>query len=235
MANQNEQPQLGVRFYVKPVENKKRSKEEGRPIFDDREMVEIRFPGDKNRVHHAPAHESYRRGRDGQNITWAMEFPKHYEAFKDNIEYFGEGTPISELPFLTESKRSELRALNIHTAESLAALDGAALARLGMGGRALKDQAAEYINAAAGSAPNLKAVAENTELREMIKSLQDQINGQSNVSEPASASPFDDWEDADLKTFIKEATGKLPAGNPKHETLVSLADNANNSLKEDAA
>ncbi|MCU0905633.1 MAG: hypothetical protein MUE83_17460, partial [Tabrizicola sp.] len=50
---------LGVEFFMKPVENKAKSKEAGRPIFEDREMVRIAFPGDSKREHVAPAHEMH--------------------------------------------------------------------------------------------------------------------------------------------------------------------------------
>ena len=37
---------------------------------------------------------------------------------------------------------------------------------------------------------------------------------------------FDCWEDANIKAFLKDVTGAVPKGNPKHETLVRLAEEA---------
>ena len=62
------------------------------------------------------------------------------------------GTPLSELTFLSQGKRLELKALNIHTAEALASLDGGPLKMLGIGGREMKNQAAAYLAKAAGNA-----------------------------------------------------------------------------------
>lgn len=220
----NPAPDCIARFYLKTIPNKRLSVAEGRPMFNEREQVEIRYPGDRNRIHHAPANEMVSRNQDGDEITWRDIYPEQYKAFKANEEYIGDGTPVSELTFLTESKRAELRALNIHTAESLAALDGSALAKLGMGGRGLKDQAQNYIDKAAGTAIEGKFAAENAELREMIANLQKQLDGQPVAETVTNESQFSDWEDADIKAWIKDVAGKAPAGNPSHETLVARAD-----------
>jgi len=236
---------LHIEFFAKPVENKRRSLEEGRPIYDDKEFVKIRFAGDKNRILEAPADDpSVRDPQTNRWVSYKERFPRHYEAFRAGMEFHGDGTPISELPFLTEAKRAELRALNIHTAEALANLDGAALTRLGMGGRALKDQAQSYLDSAKGSAAESRLAKENADLKARMEAMEAQIAALASgkapvqtVSEDVSDSPFASWADDDLKNWIRDATGSLPKGNPKHETLVRMADEANADLKarEEAA
>jgi len=219
-----------VEFYAEAVENPAKTRMEGRPIYEDKEFVKIKFPGDQKRVHVAPASEGYRRDpATNRWVSYIEDFPKHYERFQQGLEQSVSGTPLSELPFLTESKRAELRALNIHTGEQLAALDGAPLSRLGMGGRALKDQATAYIEHASDTALETRLAGENAALREQMAILQAQM-AEVLLSKPApvpaapSVSSFDDYQDEDIKAFIKDRTGSAPRGNPSHETLVRMAD-----------
>ena len=238
-------PALHVEFYSDAVENKAKTKEAGRPIFEDREFVRIKFPGDKHRVLVAPAKEGYRRDPVTNDwVTYAEEFPKHYQAFKDNVEYHGEGTPLSELTFLTDSKRMELRAFNIHTAETLAALDGTPLQKLGMGARELKNQATAWLDKASGSADVTRLAAENAALSAQMDDLRAQVAELLNSgAEPAradeeplgqelasvAADAFDAMGVPELKVYIKERTGAAPKGNPSRDTLVSMALDVANS------
>lgn len=170
-----------VEFYVEAIENPAKSKTAGRPIFEDQEFIRIRFPGDKNRIHVAPAHEGYRRDKETNDwVTYAEDYPRHYAAFREHKEFIGDGTPLSELPFLTEAKRAELRALNVHTAEQLAGLDGAFLQKLGMGARALKTQAEAFIEKASGGAVEARLSAENAALKERLEALSAQVAAMDN-------------------------------------------------------
>lgn len=239
---------LHIEFYSKPVENRSKSAAEGRPIFEDVEHVKIRHVGDKNRVNVAPAHEKFRMEPSiGRYITYAEAFPRHYEAFKQGEADMGEGTPISELPFLTNAKRAELKALNVHTAEALANLEGTPLQRLGMGARGLKDQAQAYIDKASDSRLETKLAAENAELRDRMERLEAQLagadkaiakfdhNGDGKPGGSKAKSVFDDMTVDDLKAFIKDRTGSTPKGNPKKETLVAMCEEVIEREREEAA
>ncbi|BAB48034.1 hypothetical protein [Mesorhizobium japonicum] len=134
------------------------SKKAGRPIFTDIEVCDITFPANRQTRATFPAHdaepnatrESMANG--GGVMTYAQVYNAQYLAYKSGVAQPMGGTPLSEAPFLTESKRRELKALNVHTVEALASLDGMPLKQLGMGGRELKNQAVAYIDNAAGSA-----------------------------------------------------------------------------------
>lgn len=229
---------LHIEFFMEAIESPAKTRLEGRPIFEDKEFVRVKFPGDNKRVHVAPAHEGYRRDPETNEwVSYAQDYPRHYERFKQGLSQATEGTPISELPFLMESKRAELRALNIHTAEQLASLDGSFLTRLGMGGRALKDQAAAYIARASGGALEARLAAENADLKDQMGLLQAQMRElMETVAAPQSGpmierheddapatSIFAEWATDDLKAFIKDRTGAAPRGNPGHDTLVRMA------------
>jgi hypothetical protein len=220
---------LHVEFFSNPVENKAKSAQEGRPIFEDAEFVRIKFRGDKNRILVAPAQDTHVRDRDTNRwLTYAESYPKHYDAFKQGQEFIGDGTPISELPFLTEAKRSELRALNIHTAEALQGLEGTPLQKLNMGGRALKDQATAWLTKASDGALESRLAGENAALKEQMALMQAQIaelvGGKKTAPVAASTSPFADMTVADLKAFLEDRNGTKPRGNPSKATLVAMCE-----------
>lgn len=247
MSNQTQgQHQVVPLFRMHTTYNEAKSKKAGRPIYDEMEVCELRFPANRKTVGVYPAHEPFKYSDNehgfAEPITYAMEYSAQYKQFKDGHAQTLTGTPIEELTFLTAGKRLELKALNIYTAEQLAALDGQPLKQLGMNGRSLKDQAQAYLDAAHGSADVTRLAAENAELRETMKRMQAQI---ANLASPQPApepdeaeqgeqpqgnavsetsSQFEDWSDADLKAWIKDETGDAPRGNPSHATLVSMAD-----------
>lgn len=220
-------------FKIHSSLNEGKTKEAGRPIYDDLEVVEIRMAANRNSVGVFPAHEVW-RWEDTPNgrapVTYAMRFRKQYEAFKSQSAQTKSGTPLEELPFLTQAKRYELKALNIHTAEALASLDGQPLRNLGIGGRELKDQATTYIQSAKGLSEIEKLKAENSKLKADAKKHDVPVK-----AEAKTVSPFADEDDETLREIIKDATGKYPNGQPSHATLVATVDRimADKEDKED--
>lgn len=229
---------LHIEFFIEAVHNKRESVRQGRPIYDDIEKVRIRLAGDPKSVLVAPANSasSARNPETNERLTYAQLHYKHYEAFKKNEEYKGSGTPLSELTFLTASKRKELAGLNIHTAEALAGLDGANLNRLGMGARELKTQAEAWLANASGSADITRLAGENEALRARLDAMEAMMNGK--APEPAKAeapapsgpSPFDDWDDDTIRAWITEQGGENPHHKCSHDTLVAKADELNAAL-----
>jgi hypothetical protein len=172
-------------------------------------------------------------------LTYAMLYNKEYLAFKAGSSQAISGTPTSELPFLSQGKRLELKALNIHTAEALAAVDGNNLKMLGMGGRELKNQAQAYLDNAkdnasvAGMAARLAALEErNRQLEARAAGVHTEAADEPLAApEDPNASPFFAMGSEDIKLWIAEATGSRPKGNPSHATLVAQADAVNADLK----
>ena len=210
-------------FKIFTTKNEAKSKEAGRPIFDDMEVCEIRMAANKQTVAVFPAHEvaGWVDSMDGtrEEQTYAMKYAEQYKRFKAGEAQAMSGTPLEELPFLTQSKRMELKALNIYTAEALSMLDGQPLKMLGIGGRELKNQASAYLANAAGSADATKMAAEIEALKETVRQL--------TAVQPKPAAPvsqFDDWDDVALKDHIEQVTGARPRGNPSKATLVRMAE-----------
>ena len=194
------------------------SKKAGRPIFKDVEVVEVRIAGDRNFAPVFPAHAMWRRV-NGEEVTYAQRFADAYERFAAGKEQVADGTPLSELPFLTEAKRAELRALKVYTAEALASLDGKNLTNLGGQGREMKNQAIAYLEKSTGTAGATALAAEVEALRAELAAVR---AGEVEPA-PVEPDPADDEKEA-LKARIADLTGSRPRGNPSVETLREMLE-----------
>jgi hypothetical protein len=152
------------RFYMRPVHNAWRSKQEGRPIFDEVEYVEIIIPGQRSTVDE--------RVKDEHKRNWAAR----YKAFKDGLEVAQDGTPLEEWPGVTRSQVEELKFFHVRTVETLAALDDGGLQRaVPMGGHALRAAAKRYLEQAADRAPAERLAAENDQLRGKMATMEEKM------------------------------------------------------------
>lgn len=151
------------RFYVRPVQNNFRSQAEGRPIFDERDYVEIIIPGAKDTVD--------RQVQEQDKDRW----PEQYRRFKEDAEQATDGTPLEQWPAISVSQIAELKAKKIRTVEQLAGVSDGNLANLGLGARQLRDRALAYLEAAAGNAPLDAALLREAKLKEEIDALKKQV------------------------------------------------------------
>jgi hypothetical protein len=160
------------RFHMLPVQNMALSEKEGRPIFEDKEMVEIRIPGDPKISWVGPVTEQQRI--DGHWIDSRERFAKEYEAFKRGEQVATTGTPLEQWPQpgLTVSRITELKALNIFSVEDLANVTDGNLGRLGMGGREFREAARTYISNAKDGVSNAALMDELTALRARLAALE---------------------------------------------------------------
>lgn len=228
-------PHLHVEFYTDSVHNIRLSAEQGRPVYEDKEFVRIKFVGDKQNVFVAPADDfGTARDESGRRLRYSEEFHKHYEVFKAGAKALEVGTPLESLG-IPGSKISELKASNVYTVEGLAMLDGTLLQKLGMGARDLKTRAEDFLNKANNASFATKLEAENTELRKMIEDLSKKVNGAHETEYDASQSPFSDWDDDTIRLWIEEQGGDKPHHNCRHETLVQKADELNAKLAKQKA
>jgi hypothetical protein len=146
------------------IPNTAKSAKAGRPIFDDMEVCEIRIPGSRDvKVVPATAFSDWTYDQfTGEQIkrTYAERFASQYRQFKMKDVQTKAGTPLEYVPFLTEGKRAELKALNVYTIEALAHIDGQELKNLGLGGRELKNQAVAFLEDTSKTAPSSQMAAE---------------------------------------------------------------------------
>lgn len=113
----------------------------GRPIFHEREYVEIRIPGNKDEIRCRPV-------RNSDRLNW----PREYAAFKAGAEAPETGTPLDQIPFVTKVQVEEYGFFKIRTAEQLVGMSDQ-LAQRFMGHAALKARVQAFLDAAAGAAP----------------------------------------------------------------------------------
>lgn len=151
-------------FKIRAVQNKPRSLEAGRPIFEDVEWVDIHIAGDNKTVVSKKVTNEHRQ-----------RWPEHYAQFKAGNENPIVGTPLEQWPVLSASKVAELKAMNIRTVEDLSALTDSQIQNIGMGGRELVAQASAFIDAAKGNAGLEKLAAENSRLSDEVEMLKKQI------------------------------------------------------------
>ena len=218
---------LVVIFKNLAVPNPAKTAEAGRPIFDDKEVVEIRKPGSRDYSVHVANFFSHWQDDpltgEQTAVTYAERFRHQYQQFKALSVQTKSGTPLANAPFLTEGRRAELRAQNLYTVEALAEIDGEPLKNLGYGGRELKNKAMEYIEESSRHSVDTRVMAEleaikarNVILEEDIRILKDAEGG----------SEFDNMTDVQLRDYIASNTGKGVVGQPARKTLVRMAREA---------
>jgi hypothetical protein len=233
MATRDPDSTIVALFKHHAVKNEGRSVKEGRPIYDDMEICEIRFAGSRN-VSVFPALAFSHWGNDDATqeqvaITYAERFPRQYRQFKEHTMQTKSGTPLTHVPFLTEARRAELRALNIYTAEALAHVDGQELKNLGSYGRDLKNKAIEFIADAKLGAPTAEVMAELEALRARNQVLEEDAKAIADMSDKdaeKTGGPFDHMTAEMLRDFIKTNTGHAPHGSLNRKTLVRMANEA---------
>jgi|RhiMethySRZTD1v2_1073278.scaffolds.fasta_scaffold09469_13 hypothetical protein len=159
-----------VKFYIKPVLNETKTDEEGRPIYDDKEYIEIRTPGNTTNIVVRPVSDMDRK-----------RFRLAYQEFKSGeTEQTGGGTPLIEAPWITRSQVEELSYLRIRTLEQLAAVGDDVCTRI-PGLYKLKERAKMMAERAEKAAPFMKIQAENDEMRNRLETLEKTIADQAGL------------------------------------------------------
>jgi hypothetical protein len=148
---------LLVKFYMDAVELKGKSEAEGRPIFEDREFVEIIPIGDTKTVVTKPVTDQERQ-----------RFPEEYAVFKRGVEMVFSGTPLSEWPIMRPAQIKQFNHFNIYTVEQLSEIDDIAISRVGPGTRDFVEKAKAFIAKAKGSADVQRFASENLAMKEQI-------------------------------------------------------------------
>lgn len=212
------------------VKNEAKTLEAGRPIYDDMEVCEIRFPGKRDySVFPATLVSHWRDDPEGGQVavSYAERFSHQYRQFKMLAQQTKTGTPLASAPFLSEGKRAELRALNIYTVEALASIDGQELKNLGYNGREFKNQAQTYIDESKRAAPDMQLMAK-LEAAQARLSLLEEDNKLLKAAVPPSEpeNEFSGMSVEQLRDYITTQTGIAPQGNINRKTLLRMAMDA---------
>jgi hypothetical protein len=154
-----------VFFYTEAVQNHAKSEAAGRPIYDEVEMVQISFPGNRLTIVAKETTEEHKQ-----------RWPKHYAAFKaGSQDVFVEGTPLKAWTSLNRAQVAEFRALGIHTVDQLAQVDDYFCQRIGMGGHTWRQRARDFLAAAEDTAHVDKMSSDRIRLAEQVEAQNRQI------------------------------------------------------------
>jgi hypothetical protein len=230
MAVRDPDDLLVVTFKHIAIHNETRSLGEGRPVYEDVEVCEIRSAGSKD-VKVFPSTDTCRWVDDPftgsqRKESYAERFRHQYQQFKRDAVQTKVGMPIDIAPFLSDARKAEMRALNVYTVEQLAAIDGAELKNLGPGGREMKNKAEEYIAESKSSAPNKMMMAELEQLRARNVILEEDAERKRATADPAGDLEFERMDLDQLREYIATHSGQMPIGasNMNRKTLVRMAE-----------
>lgn len=213
---------LVVSFTMEEFKNEKLTREAGRAIYEDKEMVHIRIPGDKQSTIDAPAN-GFCTMMDGTQTRYSDRFPEDYDRWKQGQSAAVVGTPLKHAPFLSKAEVMNLIGQNVFTIEQLSDMGGAPLRSLGQQGRKWQQQALAYLKSADGTRDATADAAEKAALMERIAHLES-MQQVSPTEAPADLEVIDEGEHEEdpkvaLKDEIERVTGRRPVGNPSIERL----------------
>lgn len=213
------------------VENIPKSEKAGHPVMEVKEMVEVRFAGQKNYSPMFPVDAFWRR-EGNRTITYAERWSEQYAAFKNGDEQEARGTPLEMLRPLgiTPELISLCRALKIYSIEALYHLEGQAVKSLGMNSNKLKEAARKFM---AERQSGAEALSEIEALKKQIAELQaastkvpekEPAPEEVEAAVQAADDAYAELSDDDLKEEIAKIAGSRPRGNPSRETLIRSLD-----------
>ena len=154
---------LLVQFFNQPIPNDVKSATEGRPIFDDTEMIRIMIPGDKDNIVTRPVHDMDRK-----------RFARAYQHWKSTGEEATDGTPLEQWPVVTRAQVEELKFFNVRTVEQLANVSDEHASKF-MGINMLKNRARDFLDAASGTAIGTELRAQLEHKDAQIASMQETL------------------------------------------------------------
>lgn len=174
LPGQPQEDERGVipRFFMQAVLLGHKSEQEGRPIYEDREHIEIKVKGQDKGIYCDIVRDEHRR-----------RFPMAYAAFKAGREVAVTGTPIEQMTGVGPAMAHNLRGLNIRTIEDLASIsDESAFSAIGMGARDLVNRAKAWVTAKAPEVVSLQQQLE--EERKARSTLEERLAALESAAKP---------------------------------------------------
>jgi hypothetical protein len=224
MATPDEDRHITRRFYHGAILDQAATDAAGRRIYRDVEMFEGKFPGDPSRSIVAPAHDPcfMYRPKIGEDesvgfLTYAQRFAEDYKRFKAaDPSAERSGTPLEHAPFLTQARVFELRAINIHTVETLAHLPGNVVTKHSL--RPVVEQAKVWLGETEAAAAVAEANAKTQALEDRFASLMAEIEALK-AGKP-TGDDYDNWDEEKLRAFLT-SHDVTPRANASKDKLVA--------------
>jgi hypothetical protein len=157
-------------FYLAPKLMAFKSRAEGRPIYEDREMVKIMVKGQDKQIFTREATDEDKQ-----------RFPREYAAFKMGREVAVVGTPIDMLPGVGPSFVQNMKAKGVKTIEDFVNLSDESLMNVGPGGRELQRRAKAMLGQTVDETIQLKDELNQERVRRenleaQIQALMEKVN-----------------------------------------------------------
>ncbi len=152
--------QLHVTFYKRGVLNNFKSATAGRKIFEEKVYVRILMPA--NRLA-----EVDREASDEDRVRFLLQFT----SFVQKGETLQVGTPLDQLPNMSQALLLELKHLKVDTVEQLAGMADTTVSLLGTGGQTMKQSAIRFLDR---NRDNEQLSTEVRELRAQLAELVEQ-------------------------------------------------------------
>lgn len=190
-----------VRFEVRAEEDRQASLDAGHYVGKDVHYALITPMGSKDCIERK-ADEWFDKLK--QDVSegrcpreWLAAFKEVYKEWCEGREAPVDGTPITDWPPVSPSQVKTLLSLQVRTVEDLAAANEEVLGRIGMGGRALKQRAIDWLTSsesagkASGELSALKAANENLQARNeqletQLKELAAKVDALTGTEKPAA-------------------------------------------------
>lgn len=155
---------LVIRFELQQIQDEAASEKQGRPVFVEKEIIEIRSPNDPLTIIEREVTPADRR-----------TYPHAYAAFKENRPEQVVGTALREWPPIARSQADRLAFAGVRTVEQLADISDDGCAQLGHGYLTLRNNAIAYLKKAQDGSSTTQLVAEIQQMRIQNESLARQV------------------------------------------------------------
>ena len=140
-----------VTFEVRGEEDRAASIEAGHFVAKDVVYAIITPQGSKDRIERLAKDWLENMQAEVQSgrfpAEWLTRFKEMYKAWEEGRELPLSGTSVTQWPAASPAQVKQLQTVHIRTVEDLATCNEETLSRLGMGGRALKQKAVEWLAA----------------------------------------------------------------------------------------
>lgn len=170
-----------VVFETQAVEDRNASIEAGHFVARDVDYAIVTSPGSRDRIPMKLPDwfDSLRREPESRfPSAWLRQLEDAYKAWKAGHEAPTTGIAITSWAGVSPAQAKMLQGCDIRTVEDLAAATEEAIARFGMGGRALKQKAKDWLETAAGSGKLVEEVAALRAANEALTTRNESLEAQ---------------------------------------------------------
>jgi len=169
-----------ISFELRAEEDRQATIAAGHYVPKEVEYVIITPQGSKDRTERVAADWFVKLAQDVKEQRfpqeWLTAYRSAYKDWKEGNETPLTGTPIKSWPVASPGQIAACLMANIRTVEDLAAANEESIGRVGMGGRALKQKAVEWLSASANIGKTTEEITAlkqaNTELKARNESLE---------------------------------------------------------------